>query len=278
MNRETQEELGALFALDLLKDRERAVFAGAMRDDPRLRAFTDELCETAALLACCEGEQSPTPGLKQRLQDRIDREPAPGAPPPRFPRFLPLLGWAAAACFAGLALWLGQLYYAARQENDLLARAQSLTDTALRSAQYRIEAEQIIHRHELQEARRQLARLDEQPLALADLRITTCKALTDHAPQAVALTVWHQNGQSGLFVTDHLPTLPPDRDYQLWIFDPQHPAPLNAGVFQVNPATGRAEFLFQSTRPIGPATRFAVSLEHKGGAPQAEGPLVLASD
>lgn len=281
MNRETQEELGALFALDLLEDQDRMLFAGAMRDDSRLQAFTDELRETASLLACCEGEKSPPPHLKQRLQDRIGRGPATGDSPPLLPRILPLLGWAAAACFAGLALWLGQLHYATQEENQLLAQAQSLTDTALRSTRYQLEAESIIHRHEMDEARRQLARLDAQSptlTALSDLQVTTCKSLLAHAPQAQAVAVWHPTRQTGILVVDHLPALPEDRDYQLWIFDPQQPAPVDGGVFQVNPDSGQAKHHFQATQPIGTATKFAVSLERKGGDAQAGGPLVLASD
>lgn len=281
MNRETQEELGALFALDLLEDRERASYAGAMRTDSNLQAFTDELRETAALLACCEGEKSPPPYLKQRLHDRIGREPAPGDSPPLLPRILPLLSWAVAACFAGLALWLGQLHYATQEENKLLAQAQSLTDTALRSSQYQLEAESILHRHEMEEARRQIARLDAQAPALpalSDLRVTTCKSLLAHAPQAQAVAVWHPTRQTGIMVVNNLPALPADHDYQLWIFDPQQPAPVNGGVFQVNPDSGEARYLFQAAQPIDPASKFAVSLERKGGVVQAEGPLVLASD
>lgn len=281
MNREQQEESAALYALDLLEGRDRMAFAGALREDAQLRDFADHLRETVSLLACCEGEQSPPPDLKQRLQERIGREPAPSPAPAASPRLFPLLGWAVAACFAGLALWFGQLHYATRTENNLLVQSQSLADTALRSTRYQLEAEQILYSHELESARQEITRLARQtsgPLPLSELKVATCKSLLDQAPRALAVAVWQPSRQAGLMVVDQLPALPADKDYQLWILDPRFPSPLDGGVFQVDPASGHAEFVFTAPGPMDPVARFAVSIERKGGVARAEGPFVLAGD
>lgn len=281
MKPELQEESAALYAFGLLDDRERLAFAGALREDPGLRSMTDELRETVSLLACCAGDSPPPSDLKQRLQDRISREPAPGGTPSFRARFIPLLGWAAAVCFAGLALWLGQLHYATRTENNLLVQAQSLTDTALRSTRYQLEAEHILNRHELDAARQEIARLAQQSPEsppLLELNVTACQSLIKDAPQAVAVAVWHPLRPEGLFTADHLPALPADQDYQLWIIVPNQPAPLDGGVFQVEPDSGHARFVFKAPEPMAPSTQFAVSIERKGGVARAEGPMVLAGD
>ena len=74
---------------------------------------------------------------------------------------------------------------------------------------------------------------------------------------------------------EKLPALAPDKDYQLWLIDPQYPIPVDGGVFTVDPASGAASYAFKAGKPVRAITKFAVSLERKGGVPRAEGPMVL---
>jgi anti-sigma-K factor RskA len=74
-----------------------------------------------------------------------------------------------------------------------------------------------------------------------------------------------------------MPALAEGKDYQLWLVDPQYPIPVDGGVFTVNPATGEAHVAFKAGKPVKSVTKFAVSLERKGGVPKAEGPMVLLS-
>jgi anti-sigma-K factor RskA len=80
-----------------------------------------------------------------------------------------------------------------------------------------------------------------------------------------------------LLTVDHLPALADDRDYQLWVIDPQYPIPVDGGVFRVDPATGQARYSFRADKPIKTVAQFAVSLERRGGVAKAEGPMVLLS-
>jgi anti-sigma-K factor RskA len=76
---------------------------------------------------------------------------------------------------------------------------------------------------------------------------------------------------------EKLPALAEDKDYQLWLVDPQYPTPVDGGTFTVDPATGDARVTFKANKPIRSVAKFAVSLEKKGGVPKAEGPMVLLS-
>ena len=66
------------------------------------------------------------------------------------------IAWAAAACFAIAAAWLGVRYLNARSANLLLRDQQALTDLELRSARNQLEAERIINRQQLADLNQKL--------------------------------------------------------------------------------------------------------------------------
>ena len=112
---------------------------------------------------------------------------------------------------------------------------------------------------------------------LANFKITTLASLLGNSPQALAVAVWNPARQEGVLSVEKLPALAADKDYQLWLVDPQYPIPVDGGVFTVNPATGEARITFKADKPVKSVAKFAVSLERKGGVPKAEGPMVLIS-
>ena len=112
---------------------------------------------------------------------------------------------------------------------------------------------------------------------LANFKISTLASLLGNSPQALAVAVWNPARQEGVLTVEKLPALAADKDYQLWLVDPQYPIPVDGGVFTVNPATGEAHITFKADKPIKSVAKFAVSLERKGGVPKAEGPMVLLS-
>jgi len=140
-------------------------------------------------------------------------------------------------------------------------------------------------REQIASARRELTVRDERVAdlsrrlstqgKLADYKIATLASLLDNSPQALAVAVWNPAGQEGVLTVRKLPALAADKDYQLWVVDPQYPIPVDGGVFRVDPATGEARFDFRPDRPVKTVAKFAVSLERKGGVPKAEGPMVL---
>ncbi len=112
---------------------------------------------------------------------------------------------------------------------------------------------------------------------LANFKISTLASLLGNSPQALAVAVWNPARQEGVLRVEKLPALAADKDYQLWLVDPQYPIPVDGGVFTVDPATGEARVTFKADKPIKSLAKFAVSLERKGGVPKAQGPMVLLS-
>jgi anti-sigma-K factor RskA len=110
---------------------------------------------------------------------------------------------------------------------------------------------------------------------LANFKITTLASMLKNSPQAVAVAVWNPAKQEGVLKVDKLPALAADKDYQLWVVDPQYKNPVDGGVFTVDPQTGVARVKFTGKQLISAVDAFAVTLERKGGVPKAEGPFVL---
>jgi anti-sigma-K factor RskA len=91
-------------------------------------------------------------------------------------------------------------------------------------------------------------------------------------PEAQGRVFWSARARRGIIVASNLAPLPPDRQYELWVF--QDGKPINAGVFDAD-ASGKA--LFESTEfPQPKADMFAVTVEPRGGVPAPTGPIVLA--
>ncbi|MEY2409538.1 MAG: hypothetical protein QOF48_2208 [Verrucomicrobiota bacterium] len=100
----------------------------------------------------------------------------------------------------------------------------------------------------------------------------------DGSPGTVGASVWIAQDQRGLVALDKLPgfTNPAAQDYQLWLIDPNSPAPISGGVFQPD-ASGSVRFAFAAPT-VKTIDRFAVSIEPKGGAPRPTGRIVLAGN
>jgi anti-sigma-K factor RskA len=97
--------------------------------------------------------------------------------------------------------------------------------------------------------------------------------LGGHGPQpdARAKVFWSPGAKRGVLVAARLAPLPPDRQYQLWVF--VGGKPVDAGVFDVDPS---GKTLFESKELTSvTAENFAVTVEPRGGLPQPSGPIVL---
>ena len=143
-----------------------------------------------------------------------------------------------------------------------------------------MEAERLLANRQLNDATKTIANLDRQMREQGDLarfKIATLASLLGNSPQALAVAVWDPNAQEGILSVEKLPALAADKDYQLWVIDPQYPIPVDGGVFSVDPQTGVARYQFKAGKPVKTVAKFAVSLERKGGVPKAEGPMVLIS-
>jgi len=114
----------------------------------------------------------------------------------------------------------------------------------------------------------------EKRNAIAQIQIATLASQLESAPRANAVVIWDAEKQEGVLKVVGVPANDANRDYQLWIVDPEYKQPVDAGTFHVE-KEGTTKISFKPKARVTSANAFAVSLERKGGVPKAEGPMVL---
>ncbi len=116
----------------------------------------------------------------------------------------------------------------------------------------------------------------ERQSQASGVQVATLRSKWRLAPLARATVEWDGEKQEGILRTFDVPPNPTGRDYQLWLIDPNHPQPVDGGIFSVG-KDGAAEIVFRPKTRITSAKAFAISLERKGGVPNVAGPIVFAS-
>jgi anti-sigma-K factor RskA len=277
MTADERDELACMHALGLLEGEELAVFLRELDSSPSLRRAVGTYRATSVALAHSAPEVEPPAELRERvLLSAARREPLPApraAPVIPIARWLPLL---AAACLAAALLPAERNAAILRSQNEELRLQRQAAESALADA-----------RRELEDTRHLLAEAGERSQALsarlrehddlAHYKITTLASMLGDTPAALAVAVWDPTREQGVLSVSKLPALNSNKDYQLWVIDPQYPAPVNAGTFVVDPVTGDAHVVFRADKPVKTVAKYAVTLERKGGVPKAEGPVVLLS-
>jgi anti-sigma-K factor RskA len=274
---EGMQEQAAAYALGALDAEEAHAFEVSLRVDPELRALVRELRSVTEALAGTAPALEPSAAVKERLLLEIDPQqppvvakvalerpgiaPAlPAAAPPGGATVVPIrrpgkqwIPWSVAAALAllsGAFLW---------QSSDLRSQ---LAAAAERINELTTSAE--LARSESADLRLAVAKLRASN-RLASFRIALLDSLLAASPKTIAVSVWDNDRQDGVFIVRNLKPLPSDKDYQLWIIDPKYPSPVDAGVFQVDDK-GNVRQDFKAKLPIQAANQFAVTIEQKGGA------------
>lgn len=179
---ERREELAALYALDLLEEGEHAAFEAELAIDPALGKLVREFRASAIALTHAAPGANPPASLRARVLASA-AAPRSASGVSNILSFRTLAPWAAAACFAGLAAWLGEHYLASQSEASLLHDQVAAAELAIRSAQNENDAAQIVARHQLDQLNRQVTETSRQ-LAAADQRATAAESrLADSALQ-----------------------------------------------------------------------------------------------
>jgi hypothetical protein len=126
---------------------------------------------------------------------------------------------------------------------------------------------------ELAGARAEAARRDLRVRLLEsdDVRILFLGG-KDPQPSARAKVFWSEKAKTGIILAGNLAPLPPDKQYELWVFAVGKP--VAAGVFDAD-SSGRALFESKALAGLPAAQNFAVTIEPRGGVPQPTGPIVL---
>lgn len=241
MNRERIEELAALHALDLLEGEDVVLFENELRTNPEAREIFAHYKDTSELLPLSIEQFDPPAGLEDRIFAALPDQPSkgPARPEPVVEFAKPSVNWLPWALAASLAL--ACLFIAADNFKQ----------------------------------REKIANIPP-PSTVDSLYVAVLGSLIENSPDATAVAVWDANRQEGVLTASNLPAISEEEDYQLWIIVPENPAPISAGVFNVaDDGTARYAFRPESGSPTEGV--FAISREPRGGSPQPQGPVVLAS-
>jgi anti-sigma-K factor RskA len=224
------EELAALKALDLLDDASlRELTAASGAEATRL---IRDFSETAAQLAHEVSAVKPPPELRAEIL----RQLAARKKTSNIFSIHTLLPYAIAACLMILGI----------------SQAVRIGDLKQKLAVASLDAEKM-----------------RQSDSLTTLRLATLEAKDPAYASSKVMVAWDSYRHRGMVALQGLPVSPAGRDYQLWVLDPNAPAPISAGLI-----TGARAFATQPISTENPG--FAVSLEPTGGSPSPTGPILFA--
>src|SRR5262245_56554290 len=257
---ERHEELAALQAVGLLSREESAELSRHLAEGcPTCESLAADFRVAASSLSVGARPRSPNPALRGKILASLPgtAKVAPLTPAlSRRERGKSLAPWLAAAAAILAAIFLWDDARIRRQREDLRSREAQLTG-------------------ELSKAQAEVARRD---LRVRVLESEDVKVLflggKDPQPSARAKVFWSEKAKTGMILAGNLAPLPPDKQYELWVFS--EGKPVAAGVFDADPS-GRAFFESPNLSGVVLAQNFAVTIEPRGGVPQPTGPIVLVS-
>jgi anti-sigma-K factor RskA len=258
------EEQASLHVLGALTEAEAREFKKKLQANPELQEYVRRLSVATGAMAGASPLTEPSPQLRAKILAQVEPKQKIVTLPER--RFSPLswLQLIYTVCLLLMVFLLigrnaqlkNKVNNEAQQIDSLNELAQSL-ETATNSLSQTVLA--------LQETNR-----------LDNVRIAMLDSLVPDAPKAVAVSLWDNQKQDGVFVAENLKALPSDRDYELWVIGDDK-KPVASGVFHVD-QSGAIRIDFKPAQFVKAASVFAVTEEAKGGvnSPTLKN-LVLAS-
>jgi len=249
----------ALYALNALEGDDRAILEKHLAGCSECRLELEQLRGDGALLALSTIGPNPPARARQRLLDAVAKDAAPtlsqktrkdGAPTTATRRsWWGALGWAATAAVIVFAasLW---------KEN-----------TALKQSLASASAQAIQSARELDDLRKISAPL----IAPEAQRITLVAMKTPPQPQGKAFYL--RNRGSLVFMANNMPSLPPQKAYELWLI-PVQGAPVPAGMFKPD-AHGSATVVNPPLPSGMEAKAFAITVESEAGATTPTMPIMM---
>lgn len=262
---ERMEEQAALHVLGALTPDEAREFKQRLQANPELQAYVARLSVATGALAGFVPTFEPPPQLRAKILGRVAEKQKIISLPERNTGWLAWFPWAVTACLAVLCMMLfaqdsrlkrqvlAQQHESTGQKQELAAQQQQINSLNALAATLQSAT------NDLQQTVLALQATNQ----LANLRIAMLGSLLTDAPKAVAVSLWDDRKQAGVFVVQNLKPLPTDRDYQLWVLD-NGTTPVDAGVFRVD-EQGNVRIEFKTKSLIKVAGKFAVTEEIKGG-------------
>jgi anti-sigma-K factor RskA len=255
------EELCAAYVLDALEPGERQEFEQMMADADQQQTKTYHSLQSAAnnLALAIDPAEPPTDVKKQLMkrirsdaaQSNIDDSDTEKGTGNTYSRFSFAMSIAASTIL--LLISLAFIIYSITLHSKV--NNQHTTITKLQN--------------EVQKKQRMLSILGARTV---DLVIMKGQKVN---PAGYGKIIWDPKNQKALLQVANLPTVPANKDYQLWLIKNGKPIP--AGVFDVNGTSKNSFFAIQQLAKANQqnANAFAVTLEPKGGSPQPTGDMYL---
>ena len=204
---ERLEEQASLHVLGALSPEEAREFQEILHRNPELQAFVSRLSQATGALAGAIPVVEPPPQLRAKILAQIAGPQKMLTLPERKTGLLNWLPWAFAT---GLAVVCMMLFAQDRRLRDQLS-TQAATIHSLNALANSLQTA-------TNDLRQAVLALQETN-RLANMKIAMLNSLLADAPTAVAVTLWDESKQEGVFVVQHLKSLPPNKDYQLWVME-----------------------------------------------------------
>lgn len=255
INNNTFEELCSGFVLNALSDAEEREFRSMLEQaSPEQLAYYEEMKAVAAEMALLSASEEPSPAVKERLMNSVApaKEPAPI-------RQMTWYRFAAAASVIFILMSVGLFFYS----QNLMDKVENQSEV-IANQQTTIE-----HLESEVERKEELLTI----LEARDVDLVLMDGMAEMSPNGYGKVVWDKVGGRALLQVANIPSVPSDKDYQLWfIVDGQ---PISAGVFAVDDPAQDNFFKIEQLQSSATEGAFAITMEPKGGMPQPTGDMYL---
>jgi anti-sigma-K factor RskA len=254
-NKNTFEELCTGFVLNALSEDEERQFRSMLEQasDEQL-TFFEEMKAIASEIAVLSSSETPSPAVKERLMDTVaaSKKPAPT-------RQMTWYRFAAAASVIFILMSIGLFFY-----------SQNLTDQVESQSEVIADQQTTIERLESEvERKEELLTI----LEARDVDLVIMDGMADMSPNGYGKVVWDKVGGRALLQVANIPSVPIDKDYQLWFI--VNGQPISAGVFAVDDPAKDNFFKIEQLQSSAAEGAFAITMEPKGGMPQPTGDMYL---
>lgn len=221
----------------------------AEADEEQLKMLED-MKAVAAELAALSPAKEPSPSVKNQIMKMVDgtSENETNAP-------IHQMKWyrlAVAAAIIFVASTLALFFYTQSLESEITQQQTTIE---------RLETE-VERKEEL------LTILEAR-----DVDLVLMDGMEDMSPNGYGKVVWDKEGGRALLQVANIPSVPSDKDYQLWFI--VNGQPISAGVFAVDDPTRDHFFKIEQLQMAADEGAFAITMEPKGGMPQPTGNMYL---
>lgn len=258
-------ELCAGYVLNALSEAEISEFLQLLEEaSSEELALYEELKAVASEMAVLSTKVgNPSASVKKKIMEVITKRTRVNATP----KIAPIYSWnwyrlAAVACFLFAATTLGLFFYSQSLQNEIQIKENLVS-----------EQQTIIRRLETEvERKEELLTI----LEARDVDLVLMDGMEDMSPNGYGKVMWDKVSGRALLQVANIPSVPTDKDYQLWFI--VNGEPVSAGVFTVDDPARDNFFKIEHLQSSASEGAFAITMEPKGGMPQPTGDMYLLGD